>query len=610
MVNALTKNLRKEYAANVRSEIVVSDNTLWDLLETTAHYYPDRVACDFLGATLTYHQLEDQARRAAQVFVNAGVKPGDRIGFIMPNCTQHIVAFYGAALAGAVVAEHNPLAPAGELEEQIIRHGAKVLVVWEKSFDQIVETAAKHKIKVMTVNLTLAMKTLPRLLLSTPLPATKAARAKIRPAIPVPASVPSFEKLVLFAKPRAGKAPTKQEDTAILLHTGGTTGTPKAVELTHFNLVANVEQAQAWVPNLHEGAEVFAAALPFFHAFGLTLSLTSAVSLAATILIFPTFDEDMVLSAQQRRPITFFPGVAPMFKRLHAKAKEQQIDLSSIRYTLSGAMALDGMIARNWETLTGGLIIEGYGMTEGGPILLGNPLSEKRHAGALGLPFPSTEVRIADPEDLSKDVPLGERGEILCRGPQVFKGYLNNPEETANTKWKDWLRTGDIGYFDPERKTIVMADRAKEMIISGGFNVYPSQVENIVRMMPGIEDVAVVGVPNATSGEKIVAAIVLDGTARVDLDELYKWAEKKLSHYAMPRQLEIVEELPRSQVGKVLRRVVREQLLAAQEGVSKLGEQTADTFKEWGGQAKAVADQLFTEGSKSETDDKSSSDGE
>ncbi|AOZ72856.1 hypothetical protein BK816_05740 [Boudabousia tangfeifanii] len=598
MVNELTAQLRKFYAPNSRTEISVPDHSIYPLLETAAKFYPNRIAIDFLGAITTYAQLLDQTRRAATVFAQAGVKAGDVVGLVLPNCPQHIVAFYGAMKLGATVAEHNPLAPAAQLEQQIVRHAGKVLVVWENSFDKIAPIAAKHGIKVITVNLVAALPAISRFVVELPLSASKKQREKLRPVKAVPASVPQFEKLLKFAKEHQEDIRIDNESTAVLLHTGGTTGTPKAVELTHRNLLANTEQSAAWVPTLHEGAEVFAATLPFFHAFGMTLSLLAAVRMVATIMVFPTFDVDMIISGQRRRPITFFPGVAPMFKRMAAKVKASEIpiDLSSIRFSLSGAMALDPKIAAEWEHLTGGYIIEGYGMTEASPILLGNPVSPDRQPSTLGIPYPSTEVRIVDPENPENDVPWGEKGEILVRGPQVFKGYLGEPEETENAMFAGWLRTGDIGKV--ENNTIVMADRKKELIITGGFNVYPSEVEESMRSMPGVEDVAVVGMPDASSGEQIVAAIVTDGTAKVDLETVRAWAEKTLSHYALPRRIEIVPELPRSQVGKVLRRSVREQLLAAQAGVeaswASVQETAVDAIRTVSEQTRAVADQLLS----------------
>ena len=365
------------------------------------------------------------------------------------------------------------------------------------------------------------------------------------------------------ATPWQGSCPSAMDDVALLIHTGGTTGVPKAAALTHANLMANVEESIAWVPVLHEGAEVFYCILPLFHAFGFTIGFLAGLRLGATIAMFPKFDTALVLAAQRRLPCTFFLGVPPMYERLLAAAESTNVDLSSILFSLSGAMPLSASLADQWEQATGGLMIEGYGMTESSPILLGSPLASSRARGALGIPFPSTQVKIVDPENPSREVAEGEVGELIARGPQVFSGYWNQDDETAEVFTQDgWLRTGDL--VQVRDGFIYMADRRKEMINSSGFNVYPSQVEEAVRSMPGVLDVAAVGVPAGESGEDVVAAVVLEAGASVTLTDLRKWAEKSLAHYALPRQIVVMTELPRSQLGKVMRKKVREQIMGAQ----------------------------------------------
>ncbi len=342
---------------------------------------------------------------------------------------------------------------------------------------------------------------------------------------------------------------------------------PKAARLTHRNLLANVVQSIAWVPVLHEGAEVFYCVLPLFHAFGFTIGLFAGLRLGATVALFPKFDTTMILTSQKRLPCTFFLGVPPMYERLLATAATMDVDLSSMTFSLSGAMPLSSELASRWEEATGGLMIEGYGMTEASPIILGSPLSKDRRPGALGIPFPSTEIRIVDPEDPSRDVAPGEVGELLARGPQVFSGYWERPEETEEALFEGWLRTGDL--VQVRDGFVHMADRRKEMINSSGFNVYPSQVEEAVRSMPGVRDVAVIGIPAGTSGEDVVAAIVLEAGASITLADVREWAEKSIAHYALPRQLVVMTELPRSQLGKVMRKKVREQVLGAADSAAQ-----------------------------------------
>jgi long-chain acyl-CoA synthetase len=565
---------RPHYAAGVPAEITVPDHGVDALVEQAARRFGDRDALDFLGASTTFTELSDQVARAAGLLAAAGVGRGDRVALVMPNCPQHVVAFYAALRLGAVVAEHNPLAPASEIQAQLDAHGATTVVCWEKALDQVAPGGDLGGRTVWAVDLTAALPRRSRLLLRLPVAAARAKLATMRG--PVPPGVRSWDREVRGAQPLSpGHPRPASEDLAVLLHTGGTTGTPKAVALTHRNLLANVAQGRAWVQGLCEGAETFSAILPFFHAFGLTLCLTFAVHLGATQVVLPKFDVDMVLAGMRRRPTTFLPGVPPMFDRLARRAVETGADLSSVRFAISGAMALDPDVARRWEEVTGGLVIEGYGMTESSPVALGNPLGPGRRPGTLGVPFPSTEIRIVDPDDPTTDVPAGGQGELLIRGPQVFAGYYGRPEETAEALLDGgWLRTGDIVRLDDG--FVVLADRLKELIISGGFNVYPSQVEDAVRSMPGVSEVAVVGLPDGARGESVVAALVLEAGARVDLEAVRRWTQERLSHYAMPRRIAVLDELPRSQLGKVMRRKVREQVLALSEQVHAVAADLAD----------------------------------
>lgn len=542
------------------------------LLAEAVERWPDRVALDFLGATTTYRELAAQVSQAAAALAGLGVSPGDRVGVVLPNCPQHVVVFYAAHALGATVAEHNPLAAPEEIRAQLDRHGSQVVVAWEHAVAAVAPGGDTRGRTVMAVDLTAALPRRTRLLLRLPLRAARAQRDKLRAS--VPATVGSWDLTVAQAAPAPHTPGSSPDDVAVLLPTGGTTGTPKLVPLTHANLMANVAQGRQWVPGLREGEETFGAVLPFFHAFGMTLCLTFAVSMGATQVVLPTFDVDMVLAAMKRRPLTFLAGVPPMFDRLEAASREAGSTelLRPLRFALSGAMALDPEVAQRWEAATGGLVIEGYGMTEGAPVLLGNPFGPGRRPGRLGVPFPDTEVRIVDPEHVdddpdAADVPDGQVGELLVRGPQVFGGYLDAPEESAEVLLPGgWLRTGDLVTRDPADGSIALADRRKELIISGGFNIYPSQVEEAVRAMPGVVDVAVVGMPDGSRGEHVVAALVLEPGVTVELGQVREWLQGKVSRYALPRAVHVMEELPRSQLGKVLRRRVREHLLGERDG--------------------------------------------
>ena len=555
----LTSQLRGLYAPGVAYEIATPERPIPEMVLEVASRYPERAAIDFFARQLTYTELAEDMRRAAGALHQAGVRPGDRVAFVMPNCPQHAVAVLGTMLLGAVVVEHNPLAPSGELEGEYARHGARVTIAWSKSLEKLTFLGRGHT--TFSMDLTTALPTASRLALKLPIKAAREKRDQL--SSPRPGWARSWTRAMRSATPWQGSCPSAMDDVALLIHTGGTTGVPKAAALTHANLMANVEESIAWVPVLHEGAEVFYCILPLFHAFGFTISFLAGLRLGATIAMFPKFDTAMVLAAQRRLPCTFFLGVPPMYERLLAAAESTNVDLSSIHFSLSGAMPLSASLADQWEQATGGLMIEGYGMTEASPILLGSPLASSRARGALGIPFPSTQVKIVDPENPSREVAEGEVGELIARGPQVFSGYWNQDGETAEVFTQDgWLRTGDL--VQVRDGFIYMADRRKEMINSSGFNVYPSQVEEAVRSMPGVLDVAAVGVPAGESGEDVVAAVVLEAGASVTLTDLRKWAEKSLAHYALPRQIVVMTELPRSQLGKVMRKKVREQIMGAQ----------------------------------------------
>lgn len=570
----LTDQLRESYAPGVPYTVDVPDKRIHDLLFDSASRYPRRVALDFLSRQTSYRELAAEVRQAATVLHQAGVRPGDRVALVMPNCPQHVVAIFATSLLGAIVVEHNPLAPEKELEEEFARHGAQIVIAWENSVESLFFLPAHTTI--FGVNLAQALPSLSRALIHLPIPSVRQKKRML--GAKTPGRVRNWDKLVRGAGEWEGSSPGTSTDTALLIHTGGTTGIPKAVMLSHRNLVANAAQDAAWVPTLHEGFEVFTAVLPFFHAFGFGVSLLAGIRLGATIAVFPKFDPAQILLSQRRLPATFFVGVPPIYDRLLTAAEELDVDLSSIRFAIAGAMPMDPELAARWEAATGGYMIEGYGMSEAAPIILGSPVSHLRRPSTLGLPFPSTEIRIVDPEDISRDIPDGEVGELLVRGPQVFQGYWNNPEETELVLVDGWLRTGDLVRLVDD--FVVMADRRKELIISGGFNIYPSQVEEAVRSMPGVEDVAVVGMPGGSSGEEVVAALVLEAGSSLTLADVRDWAEKSLAHYALPRHIVIVKELPRSQIGKVLRKKVREQLTslgtAAREGFEAAAKEFVD----------------------------------
>ncbi len=545
------------YPPDVPIEIDVPDETLVDLLDDAVRRFGPAPALDFFGATTTYAELGDRVARAAEGLRRLGVGPGDRVAIMLPNSPQHVVAFYAVLRLGAIVVEHNPLYTAEELAFQLGDHRPKVVIAWDKLAPTAVGLGRELGVSaVLAGNLTTALPLMKRLALHLPVAKAREAREAMTTATP---DIPSFDRLMTQTPPLREDFPRpSSEDTALLQYTGGTTGRPKGAVLTHRNLRTNTEQGKVWLP-VREGEEVVYAVLPFFHVYGLTLCLTYAISVGAVLVLFPRFDVDMMLEAQRRRPATFLPAVPPIYEKLATTARERGADLSSIRHAFSGAMPLLASTAELWREVTGGTLVEGFGMTETSPVALANPPAAPR-IGTVGVPFPSTDVRVVDQDDPTREMPLGQRGELLVRGPQVFRGYWNRPEETAKVLLDGgWIRTGDIVVMDDDGYVRVV-DRIKELIITGGFNVYPSDVEQVLREIPGIADAAVVGLPAPAGGEEVHAAVTLEPGAVFDEDSVRDACRERLAAYKVPRRVVVVAELPRTVIGKVLHRQVKTEL--------------------------------------------------
>jgi len=547
------------YAPGVPPDVDVPVESLPEMLAASARRYGHRVALDFFGAETTYAQLAEAVSRAAEALRRLGVRADDRVALVLPNCPQHVVAFYAVLRLGAVVVEHNPLYTEPELEHQLSDSGATVAVCWDKTAPLVDGLRDRTAVRtVLAVDLATALPWRKRLALRLPVAKAKAARAAMTG--PVPDTVERWESFASSTGPLDPAYPQpRPEDTALLQYTGGTTGTPKGAILSHRNLRANAAQGRAWMPGLKDGEETVYAVLPLFHAYGLTLCLTFSMSVGATLVLLPRFDLDQMLEAIRRRPPTFLPAVPPIYERVAVAARQRGVDLRSIRFAISGAMALPPAVVETWEAVTGGLLVEGYGMTETSPVSLGNPAAPTRRPGMVGVPFPSTEIRIVDPDHPLENLPIGAAGELLIRGPQVFGGYWNRPEESAAVLLPGgWLRTGDIAIADDDG-FVRIVDRIKELIITGGFNVYPSEVEDVLRELPEIDDVAAVGVRGGgDAGEDVVVAVVPAAGATVDPERVRAYARERLTGYKVPRRVVIVDELPRSQVGKVLHRRVRD----------------------------------------------------
>jgi len=557
------------YAEGVPHEIELPTGSLYDLVEESVKTYPDNVALEFFGATTTYGELGEQILRAAEGLRLLGVQKGDTVALVLPNCPQHIVAFYAVLRLGAIVVEHNPLYTPRELRHQFEDHGARFAIVWNNVVATVQAFPSDVAVEsIVSVDVTRAMPFTTRALLRLPVAKARESRAALTTA--VRGTVP-WEKLVDNDPVDEHIFRPQTDDIALLQYTSGTTGLPKGATLTHLNLTTNAAQSRAWVPSIKRGTSVVYAVLPMFHAYGLTLCLTFAMSMGARLVLFPKFDPDLVLPVIKKHPATFLPAVPPIYERLTAAAKEQGVSLKGIQIAISGAMPLSASVVEPWEALTGGYLVEGYGLSETSPVLMANPVGPTRRAGTVGLPIPNTEARVVDPENPTVDRASGEEGELLVRGPQVFSGYWKRPEETAavfvpaaeGDDAGPWFRTGDIVTLDADGFFTVV-DRLKELIITGGFNVAPSEVEDALRAYPDIQDVAVVGLPSDHSGEDVVAAVVLKPGRGLDEKAIRDFARDGLAAYKVPRRVIEVDDLPKSLIGKVMRKKVKEQLVAAE----------------------------------------------
>ena len=556
------------YAPGTPIDIEPVTGSLVDLLDERCEQWADRDAISFFGRTLTYRELGDRVARVAQGLADLGVGAGDRVALIMPNAPQHVVVFYAVLRLGAVVVEHNPLYTQSELETQFRDHGATVVVAWSNVVDTVQALPADLGIStVVSVDVTRAMPFATRVALRLPIQKARESRAKLWSKTTGTVPFAQLER----SRPRPAGHPRPVRDVvAGGQDTAGTTGPPKGAMISHGNLWANARQGAAWMPDFTRGEGSIYGLLPMFHSFGVLLSVIYSVETGSRAVLFPTFDPELVSQAAKRFPPTFVPAVPPMFDRLARVARDGKLDLSGVVYAISGAMTLTPAVVQRWEALAGSMLNEGYGLTETSPVALANPFSDARRIGAIGIPFPSTDIRVVDPENPTQQVELGEVGELLIAGPQVFQGYWNRPEESAAAMVDErWLRTGDLVVQD-EDGFVTVVDRKKELIITGGFNVSPSEVERVVNSVAGVAESAVVGVPRGGGAEVVTATVIMEPGVEFDEEAARAAARDQLAEFKRPSTYLVWEELPKSLIGKVLRRKVRDTLLADRHAVRAL----------------------------------------
>ena len=539
------------------------DMSVFGMLERSAREHPGATALGWFGKKLSYADLLREVEKCSAALAALGVGKGDRVALVLPNCPQYVIGFYATVRLGAVVVGNNPLYTKREMEHQLRDCGAKVVVVLDllySDFADVFETVGLGDVVVARLNDYMPF---PKKQLAPALKFKKTQREQGKPWPPVPKGAPVrwWEAWVGSAGPAPVAATIDpRADAAGFIYTGGTTGVSKGAMLSHRNMVSNALQAVA-VLRLEEGAEALLGPLPFFHSFGM-ITMNVAIAVAGKMVPIPNpRDLHLVLEEMAKEKPTFVPGVPRLFNALNESPLTPKFDLRSVKACISGAAPLPTAVAERFAEITGGAkLVEGYGLTECSPLTHVNPLDAPR-AGSIGLPAPDTECKIVDLEDPDRLVDAGERGELCIRGPQVMLGYWNRPEETALAIRNGWFHTGDVAVMDADGYFAIV-DRLKEMVIVSGFNVYPNEVEEVLYRHPKISKVAVIGVPDATTGESVKAFVVLREGETATSQEIVDWARDPangLTAYRAPKLVELRESLPETMVGKVLRRVLAEE---------------------------------------------------
>lgn len=531
---------------------------LQHFLSASAKEYPNREAIIFYGARLTYRVLDEAADRFAVALVDRGLMKGDRVSLFLPNCPQMVIAYYGTLRAGGVVVSTSPLYSATELEHQLKDSGAETIVALSKLYPLVKEVAPRTGLKrIIVTNIKEYLPPVLRLLFTI----LKEKKEGHRVAIERHAGTELFLDVLASAKAKSPAVDVRPDDPALLQYTGGTTGIAKGAVLTHRSLVANALQTGAWLVKEKGEKEIFLGAVPFFHVYGMTVVMNLCISLGDMMILLPHFRVKEALEAIAKYRPTIFPGVPTMYVAINHYPKVGKYDLRSIKACLSGAAPLPLEVQTRFESLTGARLVEGYGLTEASPVTHANPLYGARKVGTIGVPLPDTDARIVDLETGERTLPAKEIGEVVVRGPQVMAGYWNRPDETAMVLKDGWLYTGDIGYMD-EQGYFTIVDRKKEMIIVGGFNVYPREVEEPLYEHSKVKEVVAVGLPDPYRGETVKVYIVLKEGQSATEEEIIDFCKKKMAKYKVPTLVEFRKELPKTLVGKVLRRALREEELA------------------------------------------------
>ncbi len=568
------------YDKGTPASIDYPDVDLWTLLSDSFRNYSDQVAVRMilkylplgfkLGVKMSYKDLEDKVNRLATAMAGMGIGKGDKVAIQIPNSPGTVVAFLATVRIGATVVNTNPIYTPREMKHQFNDSQAKAVVIWNNLYPKLQEIQAETGVEMVIIShLNDFMNPVYSHLL-------KSAMQKSGDWVDVPEGdgVYGMASLIASNPPKPPQVEIDADDVALFQYTGGTTGTPKAAMLTHRNLIANVMQIDAWVPDMAHGKEVFMGAIPFFHVFGMTVGMLENLYVGGKLVVMPDpRDIETLMRIIQEEGVSLFPGVPTLYIAILNHKHVSNYDLKSVKVCISGGAPLPVEVLRKFEEITGGKLREGYGLTETSPVTHANPIYGLFKAGSIGLPFPDVKARIVslDPDENGVFQPLGvgEEGELVINAPQVMKGYWNRPDETKNVKDEEgWLYTGDIAKMD-EDGYFYIVDRKKDLIIASGYNIVPREVEEALFEHPKVLEAIVAGVPHPTRGETVKAYIVLKEGESATEEEIILFCKERLAPYKVPKMVEFRTELPKSMVGKFLRRVLVEEEKAKMAAAAK-----------------------------------------
>ncbi|MFC4409845.1 long-chain-fatty-acid--CoA ligase [Chungangia koreensis] len=546
----------KLYPENIPHTLQYEEMPVQEYLTRSAKTFPDKTAIHFMGKDISYKELYESSLKFANYLKSLGVQKGDRVAIMLPNSPQSVIGYYGILYAGGIVVQTNPLYTERELQYQMKDSGAKIILAMDILYPRIMKVQQETDLENVIITGIKDYLPFPKNLIY---PFIQKKQYGFSVKVEHRGMSHLFTEVMKVATPERIEVPFNfEEDLALLQYTGGTTGFPKGVMLTHKNLISNASMCEKWLYKIEKGEETVMGILPLFHVYGMTTVLILSVMQGNKMVLLPKFDVETALKTIDKQKPTIFPGAPTLYIGLLNHPDVSKYDLSSIKACVSGSAPLPVDVQDRFERVTGGKLVEGYGLTETSPITHANFLWDiDRVKGSIGVPWPDTEAAILSMET-GEPVPAGEKGEIAIKGPQVMKGYWKRPEDTEMSFRDGWFLTGDIGYMD-ENGYFYIADRKKDMIIAGGFNIYPREVEEVLYEHDAVMECVVAGVPDPYRGETVKAYIVLKEGATVTEEELNKFCRQHLASFKVPRLYEFRTELPKTAIGKILRRTLIEE---------------------------------------------------